>query len=85
MTATQKKDILTHLHNIEEMIEGKFDEINPERYSRSFFVLNAGRIATEISCLQEQQRETCFTLRLLGYYVVYENNHATDIISNEES
>ena len=84
MTAIQKKNILTHLHHLEEMIDGKFAEMNPDRYSRSFFVSNAGKIATEIACLQEQQRETCFTLQLLGYYVVYENNHATDIIFDEE-
>ena len=85
MTERQKKDLLRHLQLLEEQIDGKFAEMNPGRYSRSFFVSNAGKIATEIACLQEQQREACYTLRLLGYYVVYENDHATDIIANEES
>ena len=83
MTSKQKKDILRHLHILEEMIDGKFAEMNPERYSRDFFVANAGKIATEIACLQAQQREACFTLSQLGYYVVYENDHATDIVINE--
>lgn len=84
MTESQKKDLLRHLQNLEEMIDGKFAEMNPERYSRSFFVANAGKIAQEIHGLQEQQREACFTLHMLGYYVVYENDHATDIISDKE-
>ena len=82
MTSNQKKDILRHLQMLEEQIEGKFAEINTDRY-RSFFVLNAGKIATEIACLQAQQREACFTLSQLGYYVVYEKDHATDIVINE--
>ena len=84
MTESQKKEILRHLRSLESIIDGKFAEMNPDRYSRSFFVANAGKIAQEIHGLQEQQREACFTLQLLGYYVVYENNHATDIIANEE-
>ncbi len=84
MTANQKKEILRHLHSLESSINGKFAEMNPERYSRSFFVANAGKIAQEIHGLQAQEREACFTLHMLGYYVVYENNHATDIILEED-
>lgn len=84
MTENQKKDLLRHLQNLEEMIDGKFAEMNPDRYSRSFFVSNAGKIATEIACLQAEQRAICYTLRILGHYVVYENDHATTIILDEE-
>lgn len=83
MTTNQKNDILNHLHRLEEMTESKFAEMNPSRFSRDFFVSNAGHIATEIACLQEQQKETRFILQLLGYYVVYENNHATEIVADE--
>lgn len=83
MTENQKKDLLHHLQMIEEQIEGKFAEINTDRY-RSFFVLNAGKIATEIACLQARQEAICYTLRILGHYVVYKEGHATAIILDEE-
>lgn len=84
MTANQKKDLLRHLQNLEEVIDGKFAEMNPDRYSRSFFVANAAHIATEIACLQARQEAICYALRTMGHYVVYKNDHATDIILDEE-
>lgn len=84
MTEYQKKILLQHLQSIENMIDGKFAELDPSHFSRSFFVSNASAIATEIACLQAQQRAICYTLRQLGYYVVYEDQHATDIIIDEE-
>ena len=83
MTNIEKENLLTHLHHIEEDINYKIQEAIQYANSKSFFVATAASIASDLACLQERQRAICYTLRLLGYYVVYENEHATDIVANK--
>lgn len=84
MTNIQKEFLLNHLQDLEKQIEYTFAEITQSHPSISFFVSNAASVASEIACLQAQQRAICYTLRQLGYYVTYDNGHATDIVADEE-
>lgn len=85
MTKSQHDYLLTYLHDLEERIESKKRELTSYASYNGISVGSIASIASELTALYTEQRTICFTLRQLGFYVIYNSNHAESIVSDSEA
>ena len=83
MNKSQHNYLLHYLQNLEKEIEYKRAELRSYADYTGVSVSSIAAIASELNALLTKQRAICFTLQNLGYYVIYKDDHAEDIVINE--
>ena len=83
MKKAQHDYLLTYLHDLEDRIESKKAELKSYASYNGISVGSISSIAAELTALYTEQRTICFTLRQLGYYVIFNNTHAESIVQDE--
>ena len=84
MTKHQHDYLLSHLRDLEDSIKYTQNELRSYADFTGISVSSIAAIASQLNGLLTEQRTICFTLRHLGYYVVYKDNHAEDIVPIEQ-
>lgn len=80
MNSNQHDFLLAHLHDLEDRIEATHSELKRYADYKHPSVGSITSIASELALLKNEQRAICFTLAHLGYYTVYKDDHAEDIV-----
>ena len=83
MTKSQHDYLLTYLRSFEDRIEGYRSELQTYSALSNISVSSITSIATNLHDCQVEQRAVCYTLGRLGYYVVYKDGHAENIVVDE--
>ena len=80
MDNNQRDYFLAYLHDLEDKSEATRSELRRYAEYKHISVGSITSIASELALLETEQRAICFTLNHLGYYTVYEDGHAKDIV-----
>lgn len=86
MTNYQKRFLLNHLCDLDkEIAELKGNLADSADCDDPLSVGYSASIAAKLTATYAKRRAVCFTLSHLGYYVVYKDGHAEDIVLNSET